>query len=319
MLYDFGSVFLGLVLLLAGGDLLVRGAVSLALRLGIPALIVSLTIVALGTSAPELLITVQSVIEGAPGLALGNVVGSNVANVLLVLGLPAILTAIHPGDGDSRRTFLMMIATTAIAIFLCFMGPLAFWHGVVLLGMFVALIWDAIRTASSGRSARAQPEADTLAELEHANPHLPPFRIAALIVGGLVLLPLGANFLVDGAVRIAAGFGVSDAVIGLTIVAIGTSLPELATSVSAALRKQTDVALGNVIGSNMFNILAILGVASLFGPLDVPAHFLSVDLWVMLGCSLLLYPFVFRGWCISRGWGIALISLYGLYILTLVV
>ena len=113
----------------------VRGAVSLALRLGIPALIVSLTIVALGTSAPELLITVQSVIEGAPGLALGNVVGSNVANVLLVLGLPAILTAIHPGDGDSRRTFLMMIATTAIAIFLCFMGPLAFWHGVVLLGI----------------------------------------------------------------------------------------------------------------------------------------------------------------------------------------
>jgi len=319
MLYDFGSVALGLVLLLAGGDLLVRGAVSLALKLGIPALIVSLTVVAFGTSAPELLITVQSVIDGAPGLALGNVVGSNVANVLLVLGLPAILMAIHPGDGDSRRTFLMMIGTSAIAMLLCFMGPLDIWHGAVLLSLFVALIWDAIRTASSGRGARKLPEAASLAELEHADPHLPPFKIAALIIGGLILLPVGANLLVDGAVRIAASFGVSDAIIGLTIVAIGTSLPELATSVSAALRRQTDVAIGNVIGSNMFNILAILGIASLFGPLDVPEHFLTVDLWVMLGSSLLLYPFVFLGWCISRGWGIALISLYGLYILTLVV
>ena len=300
---------LGLVILLLAGDALVKGAVNLSLRLGVPALIVSLTIVAFGTSAPELLISIKAVMEGAPGIALGNVVGSNTANILLVLGIPALLAAMHTSECETRKSFNYMIAASLLFIALAFRGTFDWIAALVLLGGLGYVLADQFREALSHRNACGDDED----EPEGADPDMPTWQIAVFLVLGLIGLPLGASLLVDNATIIAQAYGVSDTVIGLTLVAIGTSLPELATTVMAALRRQADVALGNVIGSNMFNLLAIIGVASLVGPIGVDPQFLRFDLWVMLGASLLLIPFVYLGRDITRTWGVVLSVLYGLY------
>jgi len=312
---DLILVIAGLVILLVAGDFLVKGAVSLSLRLGIPALIVSLTIVGFGTSAPELLIAVQSAMLGAPGLAIGNVIGSNIANILLVLGIPALISTIDTRGCDTQRSFIQMMGVSVIFVALAFLGPLHIWHGIVLLSLFAAMLWDVIRSARSARNCVAKDgiTAEELAELEDADPHMAIWRIAAYILIGVVGLPFGAGVLIDGAKGIAFEYGVSEEIIGLTLVAIGTSLPELATTFVAALRKQADVALGNVIGSNMFNLLAIMGMASFFGPLDVAQQFLRFDLWVMLAASTLLALFVLLPFRISRIWGIVFIFAYALY------
>jgi cation:H+ antiporter len=309
------TAFLGLAILLLAGDLLVRGAVNAALRLGVPALMVSLTVVAFGTSAPELIISVQAVIDKAPGLALGNVVGSNTANILLVLGLPALISRLHTAEFDTRKSYVTMLAATAFFIGLCFFGTLTWIHGLVLLAVLAAILLDQARTAMAHRRALRDDEE----ELEGADPSMVGWKIAAFLILGLVGLPLGASLLVDSAIEIATRFGVSDAVIGLTMVALGTSLPELATTVMAAIRRQADVALGNVIGSNMFNLLAIIGVASLVGDIPVQASFLTFDLWVMLAASVLIAPFVFsKRWDITRRWGFALSVLYVIYVVLVV-
>lgn len=309
---------LGLVILLLSGDALVKGAVNLSLRVGIPALIVSLTIVAFGTSAPELLISINAVLEQKPGLALGNVVGSNVANILLVLGVPAVLAALHTSGFDCRKTYLHMIAATGLFIGLAFRGVFDWIAGLVLLTGLAIVLTDAFREASRHRRATATAvalaKADGLEDVEGADPDMPWWQIFVFLGLGLIGLPLGADLLVENASVIARHYGVSEAVIGLTLIALGTSLPELATTVMAALRRQADVALGNVIGSNMFNLLAIIGVASIVGPIPVDAEFLRFDLWVMLGASLLIIPFVFYKQDIGRVWGFALTALYLLYI-----
>ena len=306
---------LGLVILLLAGDSLVKGAVNLSLRLGVPALIVSLTIVAFGTSAPELLISIQAVLDDVPGLALGNVVGSNTANILLVLGIPALLATMHTSECDTRKTYIYMILATLLFIGLATRDVFDWIAATVLLGALALVLGDAFRDAHRHRNAsRAMPEEE---EPEGADPNLPMWRILIFLALGLVGLPLGANLLVDNATIIAKEYGISDTVIGLTLVAIGTSLPELATTVMAALRRQADVALGNVIGSNMFNLLAIIGVASFVGPIAVDPEFLQFDLWVMLGASLLLVPFVFLGWNITRVWGVVLSTLYVGYLVLL--
>lgn len=313
MIISFAYVVAGLLLLVFAGDALVRGAVSLALKLGIPAFIVSLTVVAFGTSAPELLVAVQSALEGAPGIAFGNVVGSNTANILLVLGVPAMLFGMDPRGSDTRRSYLIMLGVSVLFIALCFGGTFYVWQGALLLGVLTWTIWDAIR--SGRKEGQSQPVDE---EIEGADVGMSGLHLAMFLGAGLIGLPLGAHFLIAGAVDIAKAWGLSEAVIGLTIVAIGTSLPELATTVMAAMKRQADVALGNVIGSNMFNILAIMGVASFFGPLEVPAELLRLDLWVMLVSSILLIPFVFKGMQFSRPIGIALTGLYGLYLAIIV-
>lgn len=306
---------LGLVILLFAGDALVKGAVNLSLRLGVPALIVSLTIVAFGTSAPELLIAIKAVLEGAPGIAMGNVVGSNTANILLVLGIPALLATMHTSECDTKKTFNFMIAATILFIVLAFRGVFDWIAGLVLLGGLAYVLGDQLREALGHRNAcQADDE-----EPEGADPDMPKWQIGVFLLLGLIGLPLGASLLVDNASIIARAYGVSDTVIGLTLVAIGTSLPELATTVMAALRRQADVALGNVIGSNMFNLLAIIGIASLVGPIDIDPAFLRFDLWVMLGASLLLVPFVYLKMDITRGWGIALSALYAVYIIVVLI
>ncbi|MEO0772902.1 MAG: calcium/sodium antiporter [Pseudomonadota bacterium] len=304
---------LGLVILLLAGDALVKGAVNLSLRIGVPALLVSLTIVAFGTSAPELLISIDAVLEGKPGLALGNVVGSNTANILLVLGVPALIAALHTSTCDTRKTYLFMIGVSLVFIALAFRGQFDLLAAVVLLALLAVMLLDTARDALRHQApcSDAPTEAE---EVEGADPDMPWWQIGVFLVLGLVGLPLGAGLLVDNASIIAKQYGVSDATIGLTLVALGTSLPELATTVMAAIRKQADVALGNVIGSNMFNLLAVIGITALFAPIPVDPDFLEFDLWVMLGASVLLVPFVFMGKDIGRVWGIALTALYVIYV-----
>ncbi len=313
-LTDWAFTIVGLVLLLLAGDSLVKGAVNLSLRLGVPALIVSLTIVAFGTSAPELLISVQAIWDGIPDLALGNVVGSNTANVLLVLGVPALLAVMHTSGCDTRNSFLQMLGATLLFIALAYRGVYDWIAGIILLTALAAMLITAAMSANNHRKA-GKDDVDELEELEGADPDLPWSKIILFLVLGLIGLPLGANLLVDGASNIATSFGISEAVIGLTLVAIGTSLPELATTVMAALRQQADVALGNVIGSNMFNLLGIIGVASLVGPIPVSPNFFAFDFWVMLGASLILIPFVFFKFDLTRSWGVILSALYVTYIL----
>lgn len=310
---------LGLVILLFAGDALVKGAVNLSLRLGVPALIVSLTIVAFGTSAPELLISVKAILDGVPGLALGNVVGSNTANILMVLGIPALLATMHTSECSTRKTYNQMIAASLLFIALAFRGVFDWISGLILLSGLTYMLYDAFGDAKDHRRACRSGEVEEEEEPEGADPDMAGWQIALFLILGLIGLPLGASLLVDNATLIAQTYGVSDTVIGLTLVAVGTSLPELATTVMAALRRQADVALGNVIGSNMFNLLAIIGIASLVGPISVDEAFLRIDLWVMLGASLLLIPFVYLGRDITRLWGVALSALYGLYLVIILI
>lgn len=303
-------VVLGLVTLLLAGDFLVRAAVNLALRLGISALVVSLTVVAFGTSAPELLIVLSAMADDAPGLAMGNIVGSNTANILLVLGLPALVAGLYTTGFDTKKVFIFMILATVLFIILAFMGPFSWWHGGLMLAVLAAILLDQAWTAR-----RVSRVALTTEDLNGVDTSMPGWKITLYLLFGLVGLPLGAKVLVVNAEIIAREFGVPETAIGLTLIAVGTSLPELATTTVAAIRRQADVALGNVIGSNMFNLLAIIGIAALVGPIPVADEFLRFDLWVMLAASFLLIPFVFFGRNITRIWGAALTLLYMAYLL----
>ncbi|SDW13726.1 calcium/sodium antiporter [Roseicitreum antarcticum] len=311
MLLDIVLILVGLGLLLVAGDALTKGAVNLAIRMGIPAIIVGLTVVAFGTSAPEMLVSVDAVLSGAPGLALGNVVGSNTANILLVLGAPALISAMTV-ERSVARDFLTMIAATVLFIAVAFFGPITTPHALILLAGLGLMLAD------NYRSARAHQALTTTDSLEGADPGIAGTKIAFYLAVGVIGLPLGAQMLVGGATSIASALGVSDALIGLTLVAVGTSLPELATTVMAAIRRESGIAIGNIIGSNVFNLLAIIGIASLIGPIPVPDDIARIDLWVMLGASLVLAPFIWLGWRITRGWGVVLLLAYAGYVATLV-
>jgi len=304
----------GLILLLLAGDALVRGAVNLGLRLGIPALIISLTVVAFGTSAPELLIAIKAALNGVPALAIGNVVGSNTANILMVLGIPALIAGINTAKCDCRKNYSLMIGATVIFIALWFMGPFGIWHGVILLALMGLILGENFLTARRHRRNNKCEPIGEPGDIDEADPTMPTWKIALYLVLGLIGLPLGAQVLIEGALGIARDWGVSESVIGLTLVAFGTSLPELSTTVMAALRKHGDVAVGNAIGSNIFNILGIMGVTSFFGPLHVPSEILGFDLWIMLISALLLIPFVFWRLNITRAWGAVLTGLYVVYL-----
>ena len=309
-------VGLGLATLLLAGDFLVRGAVNLALRLGISALLVSLTVVAFGTSAPELLIVLSAMADGASGLAMGNVIGSNTANILLVLGLPALIAGLRTDDFFPRKSFLLMILATVLFIGLAFLGPFTWWHGSILLAVLLGILWDQGRSAQRDRQAAKTAALAAVDEdgLEGVEPTMPGWRIGLYLLFGLVGLPVGARVLVVNAEMIAKDYGVPETAIGLTLIAVGTSLPELATTTIAAVRRQGDVALGNVIGSNMFNLLAIIGIAAFVAPIPVDAALLRFDLWIMLAASLLLIPFVFTKLNFNRIWGAGLTLLYMAYL-----
>lgn len=305
---DFLYVTCGFVILLIAGDVLVRGAVGLSLKLGIPALIVSLTIVAFGTSAPELLISIKAALDNASGLAMGNIVGSNIANVLLVLGLPALLFGISTKDASCKQNYIYMILATVVFISMGLMGPFTYVNGILMLSMLAVILFQAYRHAKQSRAA-----------LLAATEDVPQtdgkwWKIIIMLAIGVVGLPFGANLLVEGAVNIAQRAGIDEAIIGLTMVAIGTSLPELATTVMAAYRKEADVAIGNVIGSNIFNLLGVIGVTSLIATLPVSQAFVSFDFWVMLASSLVLLPFIWFKIDLGKLWGILFLAVYTGYI-----
>ena len=304
----------GLVILLLSGDLLVRGAVNLSLRLGVPALIVSLTIIAFGTSAPELLIAISAVHDGAAGIAIGNVIGSNIANVLLVLGMPALLSTLDFSHCDTRRDFYIMLGATVVFITLAATGQFGWWQGGILLIMLAGFLGTAVWRAKCQTGVSSADDDD----LEGLDPEFPMWKVLGFLILGLIGLPMGADILVDNAVYIARSYGIGEEVIGLTLIAIGTSLPELATTVMAGLRKQAEVALGNVIGSNIFNLLGIIGVTTLFDDIHVSVNFFALDIWVMLASALVLVPFVFLKWRMNRSIGALFLGAYTLYLASMI-
>lgn len=306
----------GLALLVVGGDWLVRGAVGLAEKLAIPPVIIGLTIVAFGTSAPELVISVKAAVGGSGGLAVGNVVGSNIANVLLVLGVPAIIAPIVSPRDDVKTTLVFLIVLTIIFMVQMSQGPIGRIDGLVLLvGLagFLFLQFRKARTARSNGSATAEgPAGDYHDEVSHV-----PVRsltIAAFLAAGIVALGIGASLTVDSAVEIAARWNVPEEVIGLTIVAIGTSLPELATGIMAARNNSGSVAIGNIVGSNLFNIAAIMGITTVVAPVVAGDHIVRFDMWAMLVTTLFLIALPIAGMTIGRKAGILLTALYLLYL-----
>lgn len=299
----------GLILLLLGGEALVRAAVTLADRLGVSKLIIGLTVVAFGTSAPELLVCVQAVLEDAPAIAIGNVVGSNIANILLVVGAPALIAPFFCEKSTMKREGVAMLGATGILIAVMAFDALDFWPGLVMLGLLILFLAAAYRTARRGGAGEF---ADEVEELSEGVPRS-PVAIGALLVLGLLGLVAGSHLLVDGAREIALAAGLSETVIGITLVALGTSLPELATSLVAATRRHGDVAIGNVIGSNLFNILGILGITAMVEPIPVPPEIMSFDVWVMLGSAALLFPLAFARLPVGRIAGALFLFGYGAY------
>ena len=298
----------GLIVLLVAGDLLVRGAVNFSLKIKIPAFIVSLTVVALGTSAPELLVAIRATLNDAPGIALGNVVGSNIANVFLVLGIPALIAGINTGNCNTGKNYLFMMAATMVFLFFAFFGNLSPSHGIVLLVLLAVFLFVTAKDA-----LKIQKEIP-FSEVENADPNLAFWKITLFLFLGLIGLPVGADILIENASSIAKSYGLSDEIIGLTLIALGTSLPELATTLMAALRRQAEVALGNVIGSNIFNILAIIGITTMFGNLPIAVSFYNFDFWIMFGAGILLFPFVYMRVNITRLWGAFLTLTYASYL-----
>lgn len=309
MLYSFLVAGFGLVVLLLSGDFLLRGAISVSNKLGISKLIIGLTVVAFGTSAPELLISIRAVLDGVSGLAIGNVVGSNIANMLLVIGVPASVAGLPLVGTDTQRPYLIMIASSILFICVSFFGVINLTSGSILFFGFVFAFTYTVVTASKKKLTPSMNIDET-----RQDPNTKTIIAIFLILLGLVGLPLGTNLFVDSAIAISQGLGVSEALIGLTLVAVGTSLPELATMIVATFRRETDLAIGNIIGSNVFNLLAIMGISSFFGNINVPTEFLRFDLWCMLFSSLLLAPVVFGWFGISRVGGVFLILIYAVYL-----
>ena len=316
MLLDFAMLAGGLVLLVFAGDYLVKGAVGLAENLGIPSLIIGLTIVAFGTSAPELFVSLQSAFAGSPEIAIGNVVGSNIANVLLVMGLPAIIAAIHANQRGLSRNVAVMFAFTIAFMWILADGQITRTEGGLL---FAGLVLFIVAQILRARAAMAAADAEEIPGDYHEDigeaPHS-ALAIAGFLAGALIGLPVAAHFTVAGASGLAEAFGVSKEAIGLTIVAVGTSLPELATSVAAAMKRQADVALGNVIGSNIFNIAAIMGITGLIIPIPVSEAAIARDMWVMLATAVVLTVICFGKITTGRAIGAAMLAAYVTYIVS---
>lgn len=308
-------LLLGLLLLVAGGELMVRGAARLALSFGISPLVIGLTVVAFGTSSPELAVSVQSGLAGQAGIAIGNIVGSNIFNVLVVLGLSALIAPLLVQQQLVRLDVPLALGASVLLWVMALDGRIGLFDGLLLTAGILAYTAFAIH---QGRQESAEVQAEYAQEFgdgQGAWLDRLPVQIA-FIVAGLALLVLGATWLVDSTVAIARALGVSEVVIGLTIVAAGTSMPELATSVVAALRGERDIAVGNVIGSSLFNILAVAGIAALVTPggLEVAAALVRFDLPVMIAVAIACLPIFVTGHCITRWEGALFLGYYAAYL-----
>ncbi len=303
------ALLAGLALLYFGAQELIRGGAALALRLGLSALAVGLTVIAYGTSSPEMVVSVQAAASGNGAISLGNVVGSNICNILLILGLAAAIAPVTAHAQLIRREVPVMIAASFLLCALLWDGTLGRIDGAALFAAVVAYTYLTLRDARRAHAAAVESEfKEELPETKG----LGAWAAGGLVIFGLGVLILGSNLFVDGAVRLAEGWGVSQGVIGLTVVAVGTSLPELATSVMASAKGESDVAVGNVVGSNIFNILGILGLAALIQPMDATGIRHS-DLLVMLAVAIVLLPLVRARGKVGRLEGIVMLLAYAGY------
>ena len=314
-------VIVGLIFLVIAGNIMIRGAVSIAENFGLSKLVIGLTVVAFGTSAPELVVGINAALTGVPTLALGNMVGSNIANILLVIGLPIIFFPFAFEGQEIKQNYILMLAGTLIFILLCFNGPFTKVDALLLIALLLIFLVNSYKR-SQPTVAVLRPDVSIVDPLENnikevlEQPLTTPRAILSVLIG-LLGLVYGADILVKGGVEIARDFNVSEAVIGLTIIAVGTSLPELVTAIIALKKNHGEVALGNVIGSNIFNLFAIMGGTALVADVPVPASFLSIDLWVMLISSAALLPFVIWKIKLNRITGLIFCSGYIIYLFTL--
>jgi cation:H+ antiporter len=290
----------GLAMLLAGGEGLVRGAVAFATRMRLPMAVVGAVVLGFGTSMPEMLTSLSAALSGAPGIAIGNVLGSNIANIVLILGVAAVIAAIPADTAETEDRVWLMVATVMGIGVILIGAEIGRIEGAILLGGLAIYLWRAL-----SRDSAQEPVPEI--------PDMGPGMIALYLVAGLAILIGGAWLLVEGATGIARAFGVSETLIGLTIVAVGTSLPELATSVIAARRGEAGLALGNILGSNVFNILAILGLTAVIVPIPVPADLSMLDLALVAGTAVLLLGALAMG-RIGRGAGLLFLAVYAGYI-----
>jgi len=308
---------LGFILLITGADLLVRGASKLAETMGISRLVVGLTVVAFGTSAPELSVNLQSAWTGQPDLAVGNVVGSNILNILLILGIGALIAPLSIHKRLIRLEIPLMIGASFLLLWFSFDGTLNRWEGLLL---FSGIVFYTILSIKTCRQTE-EPLSECPSEQEESTPKSEPNLVIqiALIVTGLGLLVLGSQWLVDGAIVLAKLFGISELIIGLTIISIGTSLPEIATVVVATLRGEQELVVGNVIGSNLFNILLVLGFTSLITPagIQVPHAAIVFDIPVMIAVAIACLPIFFTDYKIERWEGSLFLGYYVAYTLYL--
>lgn len=321
-LLDVGRIIVGLVLLVVGGELLVRGASVLARRVGISSLVVGLTVVSAATSAPELAITIGAVWQDEPGLAVGNVVGSNIINILFILGLSALILPLIVTRGLVRFDVPVMVALSAGLLVMALDGVISAIDGLILFSVVIAhTVWTIVASRRKARppvdtteSATVSADSDSGDEEEKA-PATSTVTSLLLIVVGIALLVGGATLLVDGAVNIATGLGISSLVVGLTVVAIGTSLPELVTSITAVRRGERDIAVGNIVGSNIFNIGLVLGLPALISLDGIPVSSAAIafDIPVMLAAAAALLPVVFTGLVVARWEGAVFLGLYVAY------
>jgi cation:H+ antiporter len=309
MFWDISLLILGLAALTVGAEGLVRGSASLAIRLGLTPLIVGLTIVAFGTSTPELVVSLGASLNNHPDISIGNVVGSNIFNIGIILGLTALLCPVKVSLQIIKHDCPIMIAVSFLSLFLITRGTISRWEGIALFTALVAYTCFTIWSARKGASSEIEQQFQDGVPSQSKSLYLDLFFIG----GGLLLLVAGSRLLVVSATDIARVIGISEAVIALTIIAAGTSMPELATSIVAALRRQPDIAVGNVVGSNIFNILGILGVASIAKPLSATG-ITKLDLWVMVVFSIALLPLLYTDLKLQRWEGGLLLFGYGAYL-----
>ena len=303
----------GFGLLVVGGDFLVRGALAFGVKRDISPLIVGVTVVAMGTSAPEMVVSVLSAMTGHAQIAVGNVIGSNIANVLLVLGVPVLIHPITTQQEGLRDQVYWMLMVTLGFTLVCLITDLNFWVGIAMLASLAIFLQQSVKGSIPLPALNeVTEELDDLPKENHSY-----LRIAGLIGFGVLALPFGADLVVDAGSTLAVSLGVSESVIGLSVFALGTSLPELASTTVAAVYRNSDVALGNVLGSNLFNILAVLGVTLMLTDIQVDEAFLRMDIWVMMGCATLLWFYCIVGVSIGRVSGIFFLVGYVAYISSL--
>ncbi|MCT4581681.1 MAG: calcium/sodium antiporter [Flavobacteriales bacterium] len=297
---------LGLVILVVGGELLVKGAVTIANNFKISPLVIGMTIVSFGTSAPELLVSLQAALDGNPSISIGNVVGSNIANLALVLSITVLIFPIIAERQTKIVDWPMMMLATLLFVVFSLDNQIVWWEGAILFGILVSFTFLLIRNSRKQNKKVEDDELETKGST---------FIGIALLLGGLIGLYFGSEWFVSGAVTIAKYFDLSDRVIGVTVVAFGTSAPELVASTVAAYRQQTDISVGNLIGSNLFNIMAVLGITSMVTPISVEQSVLSFDMFWVVGIALAMLPILFIGKKIGRIKGVLLLGSYVSYIL----